>query len=945
MSYLTLFIPPPPSRSSSQISASGDSVGKASNPVELIAEKVGSDPGPNQALADLAWRTFNPHPPLSLHKTQREWTKSRGTHLGGGGGSTTAPTPARLFEHFLIVVRVWEGGRESKGEHNTNLISLLITSPLAIPIHAHITQGLAPEDAPAAEAAVDAAAARGRSDEGGATTPAAPRAAAHGAAHPPTLPPRLLHCWPGPSASARPPPAEAPAFCFPHGVPVSTLKRSPSDSALAAAVFAPAPPPPPAWVSGGGGWGAAAAAAAGPAPPGATFVFALQSSGSECGDADTATTLGTLYGVCVYAADVVTARPTPAVVAGGGPAAGGGNPFSSTTAARRLAAAPRCYCLLTRHPFLALHAAFLHDAARLERLARAAAWEEAHNSGAGASRQRSLSPPQPPQQQPPPPPPVVLADGTLAPPPPPVARRASVGPHSEEEDGSEEDAPLLLGSVNGKPKAPAPVAAQRAPSVPAFGEEEGAAAAAVGLAAAVEAPPLAALPTPPPPPPAAVTALRSSSLQRASDRISRAAAAAAAGSGGAGSGVRLPPPPSTTTTAAAAAPLPPPSPPPPSARPRAPGPPSTAAWVAAYAGAPVPAPGAALVWDPFPGVAPGPLAYRRPPASAASALLPARPGEGEGEEGGGARRRPFPRAVTAAAECAACLAPWAVAVAAAALPLDALLTFLSAALLEVPAVVFCPDLATLSACVLAVGGPLLAPFQWQSLLLPVLPVVGAAAGGGGGAGGSGGAAPSPSPSDDHSAALLSILDAPVPFIAGLQYKTPAVAARCGGLVRVNVYKGRVSVPPVAAAHAPGGEGGGASAGHQATSVPPIPGREALTAALTGPHRALVAATAAAAAPGLPPPAPGDVSPAQAAAAAAFAAALRSHLAGLFAALPAHVVTEISSGGTSAATPDGGRTSVVLKESLVDSFPPRDQAWARGWVETQLFAAAVDAVLE
>jgi len=115
----------------------------------------------------------------------------------------------------------------------------------------------------------------------------------------------------------------------------------------------------------------------------------------------------------------------------------------------------------------------------------------------------------------------------------------------------------------------------------------------------------------------------------------------------------------------------------------------------------------------------------------------------------------------------------------------------------------------------------------------------------------------------------------------------------------------------------------------------------LASALAGPHKALVAATAAAAAPGLPPPAPGDVSPAQAAAASAFAAVLRAHLAGLFAALPTHVVTEISG----SASASGGRTSVVLKESFVDAFPPRDRAWARGWVETQLFAAAVDAVLD
>ena len=68
------------------------------------------------------------------------------------------------------------------------------------------------------------------------------------------------------------------------------------------------------------------------------------------------------------------------------------------------------------------------------------------------------------------------------------------------------------------------------------------------------------------------------------------------------------------------------------------------------------------------------------------------------------RLRPFPASTRTAAASAAALAPWAVSLAASALPLDAFLTFLSAALLEAPTVVFCPDLATLTACVLAVGG-------------------------------------------------------------------------------------------------------------------------------------------------------------------------------------------------------------------------------------------------
>lgn len=81
------------------------------------------------------------------------------------------------------------------------------------------------------------------------------------------------------------------------------------------------------------------------------------------------------------------------------------------------------------------------------------------------------------------------------------------------------------------------------------------------------------------------------------------------------------------------------------------------------------------------------------------------------------------------------------------LSLDNILTLLNAALLEKQLVVFCPSVATLAALVLALV-PLLRPFAWQSLLMPVTP-----------------------------RALLGFLDAPVPFVLGVQYKTQDVAAR------------------------------------------------------------------------------------------------------------------------------------------------------------------------
>jgi hypothetical protein len=71
-------------------------------------------------------------------------------------------------------------------------------------------------------------------------------------------------------------------------------------------------------------------------------------------------------------------------------------------------------------------------------------------------------------------------------------------------------------------------------------------------------------------------------------------------------------------------------------------------------------------------------------------------------------------------------------------------------------VVFCPYIGTLAAVVLSLV-PLLRPFVWQSLMMPVTPV-----------------------------SMLGFLDAPVPFVLGVQFKTHDVASRCVKVVCVPV---------------------------------------------------------------------------------------------------------------------------------------------------------------
>jgi len=71
-------------------------------------------------------------------------------------------------------------------------------------------------------------------------------------------------------------------------------------------------------------------------------------------------------------------------------------------------------------------------------------------------------------------------------------------------------------------------------------------------------------------------------------------------------------------------------------------------------------------------------------------------------------------------------------------------------LLEKQLVLFCPNIGLLSTCVLSLI-PLLQPFTWQSLLLPVLP--------------------------DN---LLKFLEAPVPFVIGVQVSSCFAATSCLG---------------------------------------------------------------------------------------------------------------------------------------------------------------------
>ncbi|XP_048232820.1 uncharacterized protein LOC8266500 isoform X2 [Ricinus communis] len=117
----------------------------------------------------------------------------------------------------------------------------------------------------------------------------------------------------------------------------------------------------------------------------------------------------------------------------------------------------------------------------------------------------------------------------------------------------------------------------------------------------------------------------------------------------------------------------------------------------------------------------------------------------------------------AAAEEALTLSIWTTATICRVLSLESILALLTGVLLEKQVVVVCPNLGVLSAIVLSLI-PMIRPFQWQSLFLPILP-----------------------------RRMLDFLDAPVPFIVGIQQKPEDWKMKTFNLVHVNVLKDQVKM--------------------------------------------------------------------------------------------------------------------------------------------------------
>ncbi|CDP03098.1 unnamed protein product [Coffea canephora] len=232
-----------------------------------------------------------------------------------------------------------------------------------------------------------------------------------------------------------------------------------------------------------------------------------------------------------------------------------------------------------------------------------------------------------------------------------------------------------------------------------------------------------------------------------------------------------------------------------------------------------------------------------------------------------------------AEEEANALSVWAVACLCGSLRLEHVLTLFAGALLEKQVAVVCSNLGVLSASVLSII-PLIRPYQWQSLLMPVLP-------------------------ND----MLDFLDAPVPYIVGVKNKTTEVQSKLTNVILVDMNKNQVKSP----------------------TMPTLPQYRELYSSLSPYHAKLVGESYL----GRKRPIH-ECTDAQVDAAKSFLSVLRAYLDSLCSNLRSHTITNVQS--------NDDKVSLLLKESFIESFPSRDRSFMKLFVDTQLFSVHTDFVL-
>ncbi|CAA7013969.1 unnamed protein product [Microthlaspi erraticum] len=233
----------------------------------------------------------------------------------------------------------------------------------------------------------------------------------------------------------------------------------------------------------------------------------------------------------------------------------------------------------------------------------------------------------------------------------------------------------------------------------------------------------------------------------------------------------------------------------------------------------------------------------------------------------------------AAAEEAMGLSMWTTATVCRILSLETIMSLLAGVLLEKQIVVICPNLGVLSAIVLSLV-PMIRPFQWQSLLLPVLP-----------------------------GRMFDFLEAPVPFLVGIHSKPIDWKVKTSNLILVNILNNQVKI----------------------CNMPALPQRRELMAQLAPIHATLAQHSSTARRHPVY-----KCNEVQAEAATKFLRVMRDYMESLCSDLHSHTITSVQS--------NSDRVSLLLKDSFIDSFPGRDRPFVKLLVDTQLFSVLSDSRL-
>ncbi|XP_034227017.1 uncharacterized protein LOC117636568 isoform X2 [Prunus dulcis] len=282
---------------------------------------------------------------------------------------------------------------------------------------------------------------------------------------------------------------------------------------------------------------------------------------------------------------------------------------------------------------------------------------------------------------------------------------------------------------------------------------------------------------------------------------------------------------------------------------------------------PLPQPGSELAFQPLEHLQA--IEYRRPPVTAL----------GFDEKSLDSFEDPGVNAKLAAAEEAFALSLWTTATICRVLSLESILALVAGVLLEKQVVVVCPNLGVLSATVLSLI-PMIRPFQWQSLMLPVLP-----------------------------GKMLDFLDAPVPFIIGIQQIPADLKRKAWDPVQVNVQKDQVKM-----CHLP------TLPRHKdlASELGPIHARLSREGSFAKKHPVY------------------RCNEVQVEAAGQFLDVMKNYLESLCSELRSYTITSVQS--------NNDRVSLLLKDSFIDSFPSKDRSFIKLFVDTQMFTVLSDSRL-